>query len=608
MSLSFSRRFVAGFGPGFVLGLLAVVLGLWPLVVRAEPDTMGLGNGQHGSLQVRSAGTVINATTPLLAAAAAGATELSVADASAFAAGELVLVLQMADALPFSQLRGAVDELEARDSGAGRWELARVAEVGTGVLRLSAPLVNRFASVSQVVRVPEYTDVRIANAASLRARAWDGRSGGVLAFLATGTVFNLGSLDVDGLGFRGGAAETGLALELYDCAAEDGTAAAGGGARKGEGLAGLADAVPKSGYGRIANGGGGGNCHDAGGGGGGHVGPGGKGGRSSQEAEERDVGGQGGSALRYTRTQERLLLGGGGGAGIEGTAGGAGGGIVFVRAREIQGPRPRGIITARGEDAPLASGLHGGGGGGGAGGTVHVRVAQTLGCTVLSANGGAGASSDTSPGGGGGGGLLFIQAQGGVPSDCAATVNAGAAGDSPAGTRGAEPVLAEDPLHVGRVDVISQAFAAPSVPGWVSPGAGDTGVISRPRLEGRTAPGATVQVFLDGEPLGAPVVADDAGTFAVVPTTDLAEGPHEASAWAEQYGLRSAQSAPLGFNVGDLVLQVGCGCGVDAGSGAWGLGLAVLAWVLRGARRGPGWPGSHLRPCLRGNDDALTEK
>jgi hypothetical protein len=590
VSPSVSRRFV----PGFPLGLLALVLGLSPLAVRAEPDTFGLGNGQHGSLQVRNPGVVINASTALTAGASVGATELRVEDASAFAAGELVLVLQVGDALPFELLRAAVDELDARDSGAGRWELARLAEVGTGVLRLSAPLVNRFASVSQVVRVPEYTDVRITNAASLRALPWDGRSGGVLAFLVTGTVFNQGSLAVDGLGFRGGSAETDMAVMLYDCAAEDGQASVGGGARKGEGLAGLGEGIPRSGYGRLANGGGGGNCHDAGGGGGGHVGPGGQGGRSSQESTERDVGGRGGSALRYTRTQERLLFGGGGGAGIEGTAGGVGGGIVFVRAREIEGPRPRGFITANGLGAPSASGGHGGGGGGGAGGTVHVRVAQKLGCTVLSANGGAGAFSDTSPGGGGGGGLLFIQAQGGVPADCTDTVSAGAAGYSPEGTRGAEPVVAENPLYAGRQDVIDQAFAAPAVPGWVSPGAGEAGVPSRPRLEGRTAPGATVQVFLDGAPLGAPVVADDSGTFAVVPSTELAGGPHEASAWAEQYGLRSAPSAPLGFNVGGLVLQVGCGCGVASGSGAWGLGLAVLALVLRGARRGRGGP--TLRP------------
>lgn len=586
MSPSASRRFVPGRMPGFPLGMLALVLGLLPPAVRAEPDGFGLGNGQHGSLQVRSAGTVINEATALTAEASAGATELSVEDATAFKAGELVLVLQMGDELPFGSLRAAVDELDTRDSGAGRWELARLAEVGTGVLRLSAPLVTRFAAVSQVVRVREYSDVRISNAGSLRAPPWNGRSGGVLAFLSTGTVFNQGALDVDGLGFRGGSAGADGAAALYDCAAEDGTAANGGGARKGEGLAGQRDGVPRNGYARLANGGGGGNCHDAGGGGGGHVGPGGQGGRSSQETVERDVGGRGGSALRYERTQERLLLGGGGGAGIEGSAGGAGGGIVFVRARQIQGPKPRGLITANGLGAPSATGMHGGGGGGGAGGTVHVRVSEQLGCTVLSANGGVGADSDTSPGGGGGGGLLFIQSEGGVPADCAATVSGALSGYTSGGTRGAEPIAAGDPLHEGRQDVITQPFAAPAVPNWVSPGNGEGGVAARPRLEGRTAPGATVQVFLDGEPVGAPVVADDTGAFVLVPSRSLAEGPHEASAWAEQYGFRSASSKPLGFTVGGLVLQVGFGCGVASGSGAWGLGLAVLTLVVCGACRG----------------------
>ncbi|MFY0527644.1 adventurous gliding motility protein AgmC [Archangium gephyra] len=588
MSPSVSRRFIPGLVPGFPLGLLALVFGLLPAAVRAEPDVFGLGNGQHGSLRVGSAGFVINDATALTAEASAGATELRVEDATAFKAGELVLVLQMREELSFDALRAAVDELDARGSGAGRWELARLSEVAAGVLRLSAPLVRRFAAVSQVVRVPEYTDVRISNLGSLRARPWDGRSGGVLAFLSTGTVFNQGALDVDGLGFRGGSAETDVAGALYDCAAQDGTASSGGGARKGEGLAGLGEGIPRSGYGRLANAGGGGNCHDAGGGGGGHVGQGGQGGRSSQETSERDVGGRGGSALRYARTVERLLLGGGGGAGIEGSAGGVGGGIVFMRAREVQGPKPRGFITANGLAAPSASALHGGGGGGGAGGTVHVRVAEQLGCTVLSANGGVGADSNASPGGGGGGGLLFIQAEGGVPADCTATVRAGLSGYTPMGARGAEPVAAADPLYAGRADVLDQAFAAPAVPRWVSPGAGEGGVAAKPRLEGRTAPGATVQVLLDGAPLGEPVVADDAGVFFVVPSTELAEGPHEASAWAEQYGYRSAPSAPLGFTVGSLVLQVGFGCGVASGSGVWGLGLAVLALVLCGARRGAG--------------------
>ncbi|QRN98073.1 hemagglutinin [Archangium violaceum] len=583
MSPATSRRFVPVNPRGVLLGLLSVGLALLPGGALAEKDVFGLGNGQQGSLQVRDSGDVINASTALTADAPAGTTRLRVENATPFDEGELVLVLQVGETVSLEQAR--VDAFDLEGSRVGRWELARLEDVSTGVLRLSAPLVNDFTLPSQVVLVPEYTDVRISSSGSLRAPPWNGRSGGVLAFLATGTVFNQGSLDVEGLGFRGGAAEAGVAESLYDCTEQDGPATRGGGARKGEGFASrLYDAL-SHGYARFANGGGGGNCHDAGGGGGGHVGRGGQGGRSSQESPERDVGGRGGMALRYSRSVERLLFGGGGGAGIEGSAGGAGGGIVFVRAREIQGPRPRGIITANGLAALAATASQGGGGGGGAGGTVHVRVAEGLGCTVLSAKGGAGADGTASPGGGGGGGLVLVQAAGGVPSECTASASAGLSGDTPEGPRGAEPTVAGAPDFEGRVEVIAQAFAAPAVPTWVSPGNGEAGVSSLPQLEGRTAPGATVQVFLDGSPVGAPVVADASGGFVFVPPEALAEGAHEAQARAEQFGMRSALSAPLGFSVGGLLnLRVGFGCGVASGGGAWGLGLAVLAWLLGRAR------------------------
>ncbi len=585
------RHFVPDMSSRPLLGLLAVVLALAPVAVRAEVDVFGLGNGQHGSLQVRTTGTVINDSTPLTAEALAGASELRVTDVSAFAAGELVLVLQMGSdtALP-----GVVEtdvSVELVGSGAGRWELARLASVAPGVLRLTAPLVNRFATVSQVVRVPEYSDVRISTSgSSLQAPPWNGRNGGVLAFLVTGTVFNQGSLVADGAGFRGGVAETGVATALYGCAALNGPVgsggASGGGTNKGEGLASASAGAPTHGHGRLGNAGGGGNCHDAGGGGGGHVGRGGRGGNSGSDDSARVVGGHGGAALRYQHW-ERLLLGGGGGAGLEGTNGGAGGGIIFFRARELQGPRPRGFITANGA-TPLAA-THGGGGGGGAGGTVHVRIETQFGCTGVEARGGAGANSDVSPGGGGGGGRLFIQGVAGVEAGCVTSVNGGLAGSTPtAGNWGAEPVTEGAPDSAGGSTTIDQGFTAPTVT-WVSPGRGAVDVDPSARLEGKTAPGATVQVFIDGAPLGSPVVADSAGGFAVEASPALAKGPHEARAWAEQLGVRGGLSEPLGFTVGDaLALRVGFGCGavpVATGSGLGALGLVVLAVLLGRSRK-----------------------
>ncbi len=565
-----------------------MVLALVPVMALAEVDVFGLGNGQHGSLQVRSAGTVINASTPLTAEAPAGASELHVGDVSAFAAGELVLVLQMGSdvALPGA---GETDvRVELAGSGAGRWELARLASVEAGVLRLTAPLVNRFATVSQVVRVPEHTDVRISNGSSLQAPAWNGRSGGVLAFLATETVFNQGTILADGAGFRGGVAETGVATTLYGCEALNGPVgsggASGGGTRKGEGLASANAGAPTHGHGRLGNAGGGGNCHDAGGGGGGHVGRGGRGGNSAADDSTRVVGGHGGAALGY-EPRERLLLGGGGGGGIEGTNGGAGGGIIFFRARELQGPRPRGLLTANGTSSVAAA--HGGGGGGGAGGTVHVRISRQFGCTLLEARGGVGANSDISPGGGGGGGRLYVQGAGGVEAGCAVSVNGGLAGSTPtSGNWGAEPSSEGEPDFAGGVTVIDQGFVVPTVT-WVSPGAGAVDVNPSALLEGKTTPGATVQVFIDGTAVGSTVVADNAGNFTLELIPALTKGPHEARAWAEHLGVRGGLSDSLGFTVGDpLALRVGFGCGavpVATGSGLGALGLVTLA-VLLGRR------------------------
>ncbi|HEX8818988.1 MAG TPA: hemagglutinin [Archangium sp.] len=564
-----------------LLGTLVLVLALAPVAARAEADVFGLGNNQHGNLSVRDPGIVINASTPLTAEAPAGASELRVADVAGFAAGELVLLLQMGSDTALPGAGETEVQVSLADSGAGRWELARLESVEPGVLRLTAPLVRRFPSVSQVVRVPEYSDVRVSTNGSLVAPPWNGRSGGVLAFLTSGTVFNQGSLVADGAGFRGGAAETGTSM-MYGCEALNGPVGSGGpsggGSRKGEGISSVGAGAPPSGYGRLGNGGGGGNCHDAGGGGGALVGKGGRGGNSAQQEDGgRAVGGHGGAALRFEEPRERLLLGGGGGAGHEGTAGGAGGGIIFIRAHEIQGPKPRGLITANG-GSPVAA-THGGGGGGGAGGSIHVRVERRLGCTLLQAQGGTGAYSDISPGGGGGGGQLFLQGQNGVDSACTLSTNAGLAGTSPAGNGGAEPVGDAAADFSGNTVIINQAFVVPAV-SWVSPEAGEV-ISPLSPLQGKTAPGATVQVFVDGAPLGAPVVADEAGGFSVVIPGDITEAPHEARAWAEQLGVRGALSAPLGFTVGELALRVGCGAApATAGGGLGVLGLALLAWGL----------------------------
>ncbi|MFP2908346.1 hypothetical protein ACLESD_25495, partial [Pyxidicoccus sp. 3LFB2] len=253
---------------------------------RAEPDVFGLGNGQHGPLRVQDAGVVLNLATALSMPALAGDVTLIVEDSSGFSAGELVLVLQVQAEGPAPDA-GTLPPFDVTPTGAGRWEFARLAAVTPDELRLTAPLVSGYAAPgSQVVRVPEHTDVTVLPGASLQAAPWNGSVGGVLALLATGSLLNDGAVSADGAGFRGGAFAV-MATQPNGCAAPNQSFATGG-ARKGEGLFSAAPGAPTHGFGALGNGAGGGNCHDSGGGGGGHVGAGGQGGLSVPSDGSRD--------------------------------------------------------------------------------------------------------------------------------------------------------------------------------------------------------------------------------------------------------------------------------------------------------------------------------
>jgi len=595
--------------------LLSLALCLAAGSVLAEPDTFGLGNGQHGALRVSELGTSINIATALTATAAADSKTLSVADSGGFAAGELVLVLQVSSEGPVPEA-GAPGPIELDTfPGAGHWEFARLESVGARVLNLAAPLTSAFvAPGSQVVRVPEYTNVHVQPSSSLVTPPWDGSKGGVLAFLATDFVLNQGMISADGAGFRGGvfAVSSTRATGCTELNQSEPT----GGAQKGEGVFSAVAVAPTHGYGALGNGGGGGNCEDGGGGGGGHGGVGGKGGFTTATDGARDVGGRGGLALRYAPLK-RLSFGGGGGAGAGnnaagggkgGTSGGAGGGIIYIRARDFQGSQ--GFVRANGQAA--AGSTTDAAGGGGAGGHITLRMEDRLACAGVEAQGGAGGSNTAAeahgPGGGGAGGVVLLQ---GKTITCSSTVAAGVAGTASAapdgGSHGATPRGEVPPENQGMATVVTAPYVLPAVPTFVVPAEGElTG--PRPQLEGKAQPGTTVSVLLNGQLLGT-VTASDEGTFTLQPPQDLPLGPYEVRAWAERLDLRSPTSGPRAFTVGTLsptALQVGCGCGTPsaAGSGA----LLLLGGLLAGLSRrragrlpagqaalaGRGCPGVHL--------------
>ncbi|MFO0743187.1 MAG: hypothetical protein U0270_45360 [Labilithrix sp.] len=397
-------------------------------------DPLQNGNGGLGVVDLKSP-TVVNAYAALAADVKAGSATITLDTADAFDATSTVLVWQSAGLPPPPS--GDASPVDLASGPVGAFELAIVTAKQGTMLTLARPLTQSYTSSStQVVLVPNYQELTIEASADIHALPWNGRSGGIVAFLVAGRLRNEGLIDADGAGSRGARAFTRAGGSLTSCPGIDG-APSGGYGVKGEGVATAAfsplggpDAI--GGRGNVANGGGGGQCHNAGGGGGGHAGAGGHGGRSGTFTSESEVGGLGGAPLMY-EPSTRLAFGGGGGSGDADSTtgdpaveGGSGGGVVFVRAASFDGA---GTITANGRSAASLAGN--GGGGGGAGGLVSVDVTGAASCTgLLRASGGAGSTIDGSAlgtTGGGGGGRVVLRAQVAAPT-CKLEALGGAAG------------------------------------------------------------------------------------------------------------------------------------------------------------------------------------
>ncbi len=118
----------------------------------AGVDTYGLGNGQDGAAVI-SAPTVVNDYASITASAFANDTQIVVSDASAFSAGELVLIHRSIGLVATS---GDQTELDLSAGDVGRFELARIVNVAGTTLTLDAPLVAGIvADEAKVVSLPE---------------------------------------------------------------------------------------------------------------------------------------------------------------------------------------------------------------------------------------------------------------------------------------------------------------------------------------------------------------------------------------------------------------------------------------------------------------------
>lgn len=357
---------------------------------------------------------------------------VTVADATPFAVGMKVMLIQMQGASiseADNQFFGTVSDL----GNAGNYELNTVTAVNGNEVLLQFAFINDYdpAGKVQLITVPVYEDA-VVNQPS-QALPWDGEKGGVYALEVTGTLtLEQDLIAAEGAGFRGGEV-TEVESDCFFAFNQDNYFYEIGnwrGAPKGEGIAEFI--IGKEwGRGAQANGGGGGNDHNAGGGGGSNGAAAGIGGLRSPDGAadcDGDYPGEGGRGI--LANSDRAFLGGGGGAGHAdnpnvGSSGGNGGGIVMLKVGTLfSGPF---IISAAGT---TNNAIGDGAGGGGGGGTAIVFADQVIGLPEIRVTGGAGGNTVAqtgacnAPGGGGSGGRVLVNS----PGDFILSINGGAAG------------------------------------------------------------------------------------------------------------------------------------------------------------------------------------
>lgn len=463
----------------------AIIALACPLPLYAETP------GKDGDVIIAGAVTV-NAYAPVSGTAGVGSASVTTTTTLAgLGIGDVVMIYQAQGAAIDSSDTAAYGNVTAHNS-AGRYEFQTVASVSGTTITFATYAGNcsglRFAylgaSGAQVVRVPQYRDFTINAGASVNATAWNGTTGGIVAFTVSRSLTMNGTVSANAAGFRGGAIDNGASA--YGYIGYRTTNLIEGG-EKGESIAGYQGSLPLGamyGRGAPANGGGGGNQHNAGGGGGangnnGNVwagqgvpslttaawanawnidgtltsttnnAGGGRGGytygASNQNAlavapgntawggdNRRQVGGLGGRPLAFNRTNT-VFFGGGGGAGDGNNAavgaGGRGGGLVFMQTHPGTTVSGSGTVTASGSAGGNTTGGHNDApGGGGGGGTILAQLVSA-GSINFVASGGVGGTQlitgaeSEGPGGGGGGGVIAVNG-----SPFSRTANGGANG------------------------------------------------------------------------------------------------------------------------------------------------------------------------------------
>lgn len=339
--------------------------------------------------------------------------KVTVEQGTLFKAGDRVLVIQMQGA-QINTTNTASFGAISNYKNSGNYEFNTVKSVSGKVISLVYSLSNAYAidGSVQMVYVPVYQDITIQS--PLTGSPWNGKTGGIIAIEASGTITLNNNIDANGIGFRGGKVRdntVGSILCEPDIYFADYNTNRGG--QKGEGIL-KWDSTKLLNKGPWANGGGGGNNANAGGGGGANGGKGGQGGKIYYDPGLPNcLGGNGTPGNILSNTAKKIFLGGGGGAGHQndkvGSSGGNGGGIVFIKTSALIGNNKN--IDASGNNSEDVG--NDGAGGAGAGGTIFIETTQSKNINLISKGGKGGDNLWTKftqchgTGGGGGGGVII---------------------------------------------------------------------------------------------------------------------------------------------------------------------------------------------------------
>ena len=93
------------------------------------------------------------------------------------------------------------------NNSVGTFEFKIISSINSSTLTFTESLLNDYNASStvkhQVIKVPNYNNVTISSGATLTAHPWDGSTGGIVCFRASGQIDNSGTITVNEIGYRG---------------------------------------------------------------------------------------------------------------------------------------------------------------------------------------------------------------------------------------------------------------------------------------------------------------------------------------------------------------------------------------------------------------------